>query len=377
MNVFRPVVLSRVPLRNGSRAPRGRGSSFNPRNRFERLHVEPRGEDEDLSDIEHVLALDEPERVETQYLRDASRTVLSRNDSPDVGFDVSINPYRGCEHGCVYCYARPTHEYLGFSSGVDFESRILVKTDAPELLRAELTSKRWKPQVIAMSGVTDCYQPIEKKLELTRGCLDVLREFRNPVGIVTKNHLVTRDADILADMAAWQGASVSISITTLNGHLARKMEPRASGPAHRLHAIHYLAERGIPVGVMVAPVIPGLTDDEIPAILEAAASAGATRANFIVMRLPHAVKDVFADWLERHAPHRKEKVLSRIKHLRGGNLNDPRFGSRMRGEGPFAEQIADLFRISAKRHGLPTEGPPLATQHFQRSSPQLQLFATA
>lgn len=309
----------------------GRGATSNPANRFERLYVVVDEEvDEAALDPDGPLA----GRVETRYLRDTSRSVITTNTSPDVGFDASLNPYRGCEHGCVYCYARPTHEYLGFSAGLDFESRILVKEDAPELLARELDSPRWRPQVLALSGVTDPYQPVERKLEITRRCLAVLAERRNPVGVVTKSSLVARDADHLAELARHGAAVVAVSVTTLEGELARRMEPRAPHPRERLKAISKLAGAGVPVSVMAAPVVPGLTDHEIPAILEAAAEAGASGAGYVMLRLPGAVAGLVEEWLEARFPDRKEKVLNRVRDLRGGRLNDPRFGSRMKGEGP-------------------------------------------
>lgn len=345
---------------------RGRGAAANPPNRFERLAYVP---DRELSDGEDP-------GPRTVFLRDPSRRIITRNDSPDVGFEASVNPYRGCEHGCIYCYARPTHEYLGFSAGLDFETRILVRTDAPALLRRELSSPRWRPQPIALSGVTDPYQPIERRLELTRGCLAVLAEFRNPVMIVTKNHRVTRDIDLLRELAAHDAVVVNISVTTLDPELQRVMEPRTSTPARRLAAIEALAEAGIPVRVMAAPVIPGLTDHELPAILEAAASAGARGASYIVVRLPHGVAPLFDDWLERNLPDRRQKVLNRIRELRGGRLNLSEFGARMRGEGVFAEQLRSIFRVTCRRLGLDHEFPTLSTTSFRRPPPggQLQLF---
>ncbi|HWF18874.1 MAG TPA: PA0069 family radical SAM protein, partial [Verrucomicrobiae bacterium] len=256
-----------------------RGASENLPNRFEKIHLE---RDEDWNPDEDVLP-------QTQFLRDHSSTIIATNDSPDVGFEASVNPYRGCEHGCIYCYARPTHEYLGFSAGLDFETRIMVKDRAPELLRAELSSPKWKPKTISISGVTDCYQPVERKLKLTRGCLQVLAEFRNPVGIVTKNHLVTRDIDVLSELARYNCSVVFVSVTTLDTDLRKVMEPRTSPPASRLAAIEALANAGIPVGVMVAPVVPGLTDHEMPNILAAAVKAGAKFAGYVTLRLPYAV----------------------------------------------------------------------------------------
>ena len=333
----------------------GRGAAGNPKYRFEKIEVEPEPRGSDA---------EEP-GPETVYLRDASRSIISQNDSPDLGFDISINPYRGCSHGCIYCYARPAHEYLGLSAGLDFESKILVKEDAPELLRKQLSSPRWKPKVLSASGVTDCYQPIEKKLRLTRRCLEILVEFRNPVAIFTKNHLATRDMDLFSKLARHQAAVVTISLTTLDDDLRRVMEPRTSRPVRRLAAIQALARASIPVGVMIAPVIPGLNDHELPGLLSAAAEAGAGFAAYTPVRLPHAVRPLFEDWLARHFPDRKEKVLNRIRSMRGGKLNDARFGSRMRGEGIFADQISQLFELSCRRAGL--EGrrfPRLSTAAF-------------
>ena len=335
----------------------GRGAAANPKNRFERIEVQP---DPGETDAE------EP-RPETVYLSDHSRSIVARNDSPDIGFDASVNPYRGCAHGCTYCYARPTHEYLGLSAGLAFESKILVKEGAPELLRKELSSPRWDPKVLSMSGVTDPYQPVERRLGITRRCLEVLAEFRNPVAIVTKNHLVTRDVDLLSELARYDAAAVAVSLTTLDDGLRRVMEPRTSRPARRLATVEKLAAVGIPVGVMTAPVIPGLNDHELPALLSAAAEAGATFAAYVPVRLPYAVRPIFENWLERHYPERKEKVLNRIRSMRGGDLNDARFGSRMRGEGPFARHIAQLFSISCRRAGI-GEGrfPRLSTAAFCR-----------
>jgi DNA repair photolyase len=342
----------------------GRGASENPPNRFERLAYEP---DPDGADPAGPAPA-------TQFLRDATRSILVTNDSPDVGFEVSINPYRGCEHGCVYCYARPTHEYLGLSAGLDFETRILVKEDAPELLRRELAAPRWRPRVVGISGVTDPYQPVERRLRLTRRCLEVFAEFLNPVAIVTKSHLVMRDRDVLAQLAVHQAAAVFLSVTTLDGDLARVMEPRASQPAGRLAAIAELASAGIPVGVLVAPVIPGLNDHEIPAILGAVAEAGARYAGFVLLRLPHGVAALFGQWLEQHFPERKEKVLGRIRETRGGRLNDSRFGKRMRGEGELAETIKKVFTLACRRAGITGRGPELSTAAFRRQGEQRLLF---
>ncbi len=319
----------------------GRGSAANPKNRFEKIEVEP----------DPAETADAP-RPETVYLRDHSRSIVATNSSPDIGFDASINAYRGCSHGCAYCYARPTHEYLGLSAGLDFESKVLVKEDAPGLLRRQLASPRWEPKVLSMSGVTDPYQPVERKLGITRGCLEVLADFRNPVVVVTKNHLVTRDLDLLSELARYDAAAVAVSLTTLDDDLRRVMEPRTSRPVRRLAAIRKLSEAGVPVGVMTAPVIPGLNDHELPNLLSAAADAGATFAGYVPLRLPGAVAPLFEDWLMRHFPDRKEKVLNRVRSMRGGRLNDPKFGSRMKGGGVYAEHISRLFGVSCRRAGI-------------------------
>ena len=352
-------------MRNDAPTVKGRGAAHNPTNRFEKIHLEP---DEDWNPEENGP-------VRTQFFRDATQTFITRNNSPDVGFETSINPYRGCEHGCIYCFARPTHEYLGFSAGLDFESRIMVKEDGPDLLRKELSSPKWTPQTIVMSGVTDCYQPIERKLRITRRCLEVLAEFRNPVAIITKNHLVTRDIDLLAELARHNASIVNVSITTLDPELTPRLEPRASLPAHRLAAVRELSQAGVPVNVMVAPVIPCITDHEIPAILEAAAKAGAVSAAYVPMRLPWAVAPMFENWVGRHFPDRKEKVLDRIRALRGGKLNDPNFGSRMRGSGIFAEQIDRMFKVAYRRAGFPGRTVELSAASFRvPDGPQLSLF---
>jgi DNA repair photolyase len=343
---------------------KGRGASWNPQNRFEKLAYVP---DEDI-------APDEQPSPQTIFLRDPVRTIIAHNDSPDVGFETSVNPYRGCEHGCIYCFARPTHEYLGFSAGLDFETRIVVKEDAPELLREELMSPRWMPKLIAISGVTDPYQPIERKMQLTRRCLSVLAEFRNPVAIITKNHLVTRDIDILGELARHHAAAVYVSITTLDEKLARVMEPRTSTPQLRLDAIEQLTAAGIPAGVMVAPVVPAITDHEMPSILKAARDAGAKSAGFVILRLPWAVAPLFERWLEEHFPDRKEKVLNRIRDLRGGKMYDSRWGERARGEGIFAEQIDAMFDVTCRRLGLNEDSRELSVEAFHRPSPQATLF---
>ena len=490
---------------------RPRGSTSNPPNRFEALRYVPSAEE---------AAASAERNPETRLLADPSRTIVATNQSPDVGFDASVNPYRGCEHACAYClapetpilhadlswrplgevrtgdallgfdeyprrgqvrklriarverawasrkptlrivtekvevvttaehrwlggdgrwrstaqltpgrallrlptpadvepgaeattsadwieaiepgparevidiqtstrtffaaglathncYARPTHEYLGFSAGLDFETRILVKERAPELLRQRLTARSWRPQVVALSGVTDPYQPAERRLELTRRCLAVLAEFRNPVAIVTKSFLVTRDVDLLAELARSDAASVLLSITTLDPELQRRMEPYAAPPGKRLAAIERLAGAGVPVGVMVAPVVPGLTDHEAPKILEAAAAAGARFAGRVVLRLPHGVAELFEAWLALHYPERREKVMARIRSVRGGATYDSRFGVRQRGTGLWADEMAALFDLARRRAGLAERGPTLSVAHFRRpAAPDAQL----
>lgn len=348
-------------------AQKGRGARVNPTSRFESTRLEP-----DLDALAESAA--EPSedfpgsdrRPRTQAIPDPSRSAITFNRSPDIPFDASLNPYRGCEHGCAYCYARPTHEYLGYSAGLDFETKILVKERAPEILRRELSALRWKPQVVALSGVTDAYQPMERRLRLTRRCIEVFAEFRNPITIITKSALVTRDIDLFRELAEVRAISVALSVTTLNAELQRVLEPRASTSVERLRAVEQLSAAGIPTGVMVAPILPGLTDFEIPALLESAASAGARWAGHIVLRLPNGMGELFDDWLLTHRPLRRAKVLGRLESLRGGRLNDPRFGSRMRGEGRFAEQIADLFRLWARKNGLDAPAPTLSTSAFRR-----------
>jgi len=334
----------------------GRGSAINPTGRFEHVRIE--------RDPDAEFEQEDQFSTRTQFFEDSAESILVRNDSPDVGFETSLNVYRGCEHGCSYCFARPFHEYLGFSAGLDFETKIFVKTKAPELLRTKLSKPSWKPQVVMMSGVTDCYQPAEKHFKLTRRCLEVFAEFRNPVSIITKNSLVARDIDLLSGLAKVNAARVFVSVTTLDRDVSRKMEPRASLPLQRLRAIQELAQAGIPVGVMAAPMIPGLTDHELPAILEAARSAGARYASYILLRLPHGVKDVFTDWLSTHEPGKKDRILARIRDLRGGKLYDSEWGKRMTGSGIFAEQLSRIFEVTARRLRFDSEPEPLSTESF-------------
>ena len=365
-NAFRPVIDETPQSRQ---AIHGRGASWSPANRFEKLHVDLTGADFVDDDPEG----EEKPRRETQFFQDHTKTIIARNQSPDVGFEVSVNPYRGCEHGCIYCFARPTHEYLGFSAGLDFESRIMVKPDAPRLLEAALSSPRWKPQFLMMSGVTDCYQPIERKLKITRGCLEVLAKFRNPVGILTKNRLVTRDIDVLSELARDRCAVVNLSVTTLDPKLQQVLEPRTSAPAARLDAIAELRAAGIPVGVMVAPVIPGINDHEIPQIVAACAKSGAQFAGHVLLRLPWGVRPLFEHWLDEHYPERKTKVLDRLRASRGGKLYDSRWRKRQTGEGIFAEQIATMFDLACRRAGF-GERPKLSTAAFRRPQQQLEML---
>ncbi len=339
---------------------RGRGAQVNPAPRFARLRVE-------------YDAGEGPERVKTQFFRDDTQSVISRHRSPDLPFEASLNPYRGCEHGCAYCYARPTHDYLGFSSGVDFESRILVKQRAAALLRREFDKPGYQPCSLSMSGVTDPYQPVEKALRITRSCLEVLAEYHHAVVMITKNHLITRDADLLSRLAGQRAAAAFVSITTLDAALAGVLEPRASSPRQRLEAIRQLHEAGVPVGVSVAPIIPGLNDHEVPAILEAAKAAGAQFAAYTVVRLPFGVKEVFAAWLDRHRPGTKDKIWGRIEESQGRTLSHGDFGTRLKGQGVWAEQIRALFEVSKRRLGY---GARLAVREdgFRRPGAAGELF---
>lgn len=334
---------------------RGRGAAHDPPNRFQRLHLEP---DPEIAEE----ASDAP----TEYLRDPSRSILTRNDSPDVPFEWSLNPYRGCEHGCAYCYARPTHEYLGFSAGLDFERKIVVKENAPELLELAISKESWKPVPLAMSGVTDPYQPVERKLTITGRCLEVLERTGHPVSIVTKGLAVERDVDLLASLAERDAARVAISLTTLDRRLQRAMEPRAAPPEHRLEAIRTLSQAGIPVTVLIAPIIPGLTEHEVASILDRAAEAGASAAGMVLLRLPGAVRDIFLQWLKEHLPDRADRVVNRLRDVRGGRLSDPRFGHRMEGEGTYAAHIQKLFQVTRRSVGLDRPAEPLSVEAFRR-----------
>ncbi|MBB5351321.1 DNA repair photolyase [Haloferula luteola] len=345
---------------------RGRGAQGNPANRFQALQVE----------VDEDAWVDEDSRpLRTEFLRDDSQEILARNSAEDLSFDYGVNPYRGCEHGCSYCYARTYHEYLGYSAGLDFESRIVVKPEAPRLLAEALARPGYRLGKISMSGVTDCYQPIERTLKLTRGCLEVMATFRQPVVLITKNALVTRDLDALRELSRWQAVAVYLSVTTLDPALARVLEPRASTPRARLEALEQLSAAGVACGVSAAPMIPGLNDHELPEILKAVKEVGGSFAAYSMVRLPGAVAEVFGDWLDHHRPGAKEKVLGRIRDAHGGRLNRNTPGERMRGTGPVAEQLRALFHASCRRLGLATTAPEVKGDHFRRCLPdQGELF---
>jgi DNA repair photolyase len=349
---------------------KGRGAVLNPAGRFEAAQRE--AFDDGWGSLDE-LALDPAPA--TQTILDSTRSIIATNDSPDIGFDRSINPYRGCEHGCVYCYARPTHGYFGLSSGLDFETKILIKPDAAKLLRAELAKPGYRPATLALGSNTDPYQPLERRLRITREILEVLHATRHPIGIVTKSALVLRDIDLLAPMSAMGLARVWLSVTTLDAELARKLEPRASQPARRLEAVRRLTAAGVSAGVMVAPVIPVLTDHELERLIAAAADAGATSVGYTLVRLPYEVKDLMTAWLQAHYPQRAAHVLSLIRQCRGGRLNDPQFGSRFRGQGLYAELIAQRFAKAIARHGLDRRARPQRTDLFRppRDDGQLSL----
>ncbi|GIW98453.1 MAG: radical SAM protein [Pirellulaceae bacterium] len=361
--------------KNRSGRPVGRGSHIRPANRFERLRLDTMNtEGDDWWDADGAP---EPERLPTEYLVDQSRSILAKNNSSDLPFRYSMNPYRGCAHGCAYCYARPTHEYLGLDAGLDFETKIIVKPHAASLLREALSKPSWVCEPIMMSGVTDCYQPVERHLRLTRSLLETAWEFRQPVGIVTKNALVVRDRDILQSMAENNLVRVAISLTSLDQSLTRRLEPRTSSPQARLRAIQVLNQVGVPVTVMTAPIIPGINDEEIPRLLEAAKEAGASYAAYVLLRLPLTVEPVFREWLGRCFPDRQHKVLGRIASMREGKMNDSRFGSRMRGTGVWAQHLSQMFQVFARRYGLATKPPPLDCSQFRRPATgprQLELF---
>ncbi len=349
---------------------RGRGAQYNPGNRFEKFYFEDFRSDE----LDSFTEQEEEKKIPTRFYLDYSKTVIAKNDSYDVGFEYSFNPYRGCEHGCIYCYARPSHEFLGFSAGTEFESNIMIKKDAPALLEAEFNKKNYKPDLIMFSGNTDCYQPVERRLNITREALRVCLKYRNPVSVITKNELILRDIDILRDMADLNLVSVCLSVTTLDKELARKMEPRTSSPERKMETIQKFAEKNIPVGVNIAPVIPGLNDEEIPSILKEASSRGAVFAGHIMLRLPYAVKDLFLQWLRKEFPERESKIINKIMEMRDGKLNDYRFGTRFSGKGELADTIHSLFEISCRKFGLNNKKISLRKDLFRKSLEQLEMF---
>ena len=361
-----------VKTRDVPGAIKGRGTAINPPNRFEAARLEAFGDGWDLPE-------EDAARPQTTLLRDSTRSIISRNDSPDISFTQSVNPYRGCEHGCVYCFARPSHAYLGFSAGLDFETKIVFKPEAAHLLEKELSRASYKPGVIVLGSNTDPYQPVERTLAITRAVLEVLERFNNPVGIVTKSAGVLRDADILSRMAAKNLAKVHISITTLDPALARALEPRAASPARRLAAITGLRAAGIPVGVMASPMIPGVNDAELESIMEAAAKAGAETAHTILLRLPHELAPLFTDWLQKHMPDRAAHVLSLIRQSRNGRLNDPEFHTRRLGSGPYADMLHQRFERAARQFGLDGGSTRLDCSQFtvpgaQLATAQMSLF---
>ncbi len=351
------------------RNTKGRAALTNPAGRFEPYGVEA------VDDGWHQD--DEMPPLRTEVTEEAPRRIITKNSSPDIPFDRSINPYRGCEHGCIYCFARPSHEWLGLSAGLDFETRLIAKPSVPDLLERELRAKSYVPQVIAIGTNTDPYQPIERERRIMRRVLEVLSAHRHPVGIVTKGTLIERDADLLGEMGRAGLAHVGVSVTTLDPHLARLMEPRVPSPRRRLETIRRLAEAGCPVRIMVSPVVPALTDHELEAVLEAGAEAGAVAASWIVLRLPHGVSTLFRDWVSTHFPDRAARIMGRLRDLHGGKDYDPEWGKRMTGEGLFAELVARRFEIAARRLGLHRNLPPLRTDFFRpppRAGDQLTLF---
>ncbi len=354
-----------------------RGAGINPGNRFERVRLHVLGEELDRQLVEHEREDGSLQRVERKVYFDRTQRIINRvARTSDVPFDWTINPYRGCEHGCIYCFARQYHEYLGFSCGLDFETKLVAKPDAAKLLREELASPGWKPEPIVMSASTDIYQPIEHSMRIARQCLEVLAECGQPASTMTKSALVLRDLDLWQQMAQRNIGHVTITLVTLDAELAKKLEPRASSPAGRLRAIRELTRAGVPVSVNVAPIIPGLTDVELPAILEAVAEAGAMRAAWVLLRLPYQIKDLFLDWLQRNVhPDRARKVESLLRQARGGKLYDAS-RNRHRGQGPFVAQIAQTFDVFTRKYGLNRNIKPLSTAHFRRPErgSQLRLF---
>jgi DNA repair photolyase len=349
--------------------PRGRGAASNASGRYESRIAE--SFDDGWPPDEAAPPL------RTTLTAEAARAIISRNDSPDIPFDQSINPYRGCEHGCIYCYARPAHAYMGLSPGLDFESKLFFKPDAAALLERELSRPRYAPKIIHIGGNTDPYQPVERRLEVTRGIIAVLARFRHPFSIITKSALICRDIDLLAPLGAAGLVRAAVSVTTLDRGLARVMEPRAATPERRLDAVRRLADAGVPTQVMFAPVIPGLNDHELEAVLERAAVAGASGAGYVALRLPLEIKDLFEEWLAEKVPDRARRVMSLIRQMRGGKANDPRFGQRMRGEGPIADLLAQRFAAAKRRFGLDRPMTPLDMSQFRvppKTGDQIDLF---
>jgi DNA repair photolyase len=345
-----------------------RGAGLNPGNRFESVRLHILGEEIDRQWVERQNDDGSINRVERQVFLDRTQRIINQvAKTSDVPFDWTLNPYRGCEHGCIYCFARPYHEYLGFSCGLDFETKLMAKPDAPRLLKQELASPRWKPQPIVMSAITDIYQPIEHKMRIARQCLEVLADCGQPVTTMTKSALVLRDVDLWSRLAGMNAGRVTITLVTLDADLAQKLEPRASSPAGRLRAIRELTAAGIPVSVNIAPIIPGLTDVELPRILEAVAEAGARRAAWVLLRLPYQIKDLFLDWLKRSVhPDRARKVESLIRQASGGKLYRASSPDRHRGRGSHAEQLARTFDVFTRKYGLNRDVRPLSTAHFRR-----------
>ncbi|WP_299759770.1 PA0069 family radical SAM protein [uncultured Pontibacter sp.] len=346
---------------------KGRGAQFNPAN--------PYLKQEYVQD--HLEGLDEPmvSNSKTEFLKEHPKKVVNKVDSPDLGLGYSLNPYQGCEHGCVYCYARNTHQYWGYGAGLDFERKIIIKENAAQTLAKQLESPNWQVMPIMLAGNTDCYQPIEAKKKLTRTVLEVLLQYRHPVSIITKNALILRDLDLLEELNKYDLVHVSISITTLDEELRQKLEPRTASAAKRLALVKKLSEAGIPVNVMTAPIIPGLNDSEIPALIQAAAAAGASSAAYTLVRLNGSIGPIFEDWIKEAFPDRAQKVLNQIADCHGGQLNDSRFGVRMHGEGQFAALIANLFRMSKQKYMAGRSMKPYNYTHFcQRKGKQLGLF---
>ena len=345
---------------------KGRGAQLNTKNPFSSRELVQ----------EHIEGLDEPlvkEKVISQFFNEHAKNIVNKIDSPDLSYNYSINAYQGCEHGCIYCYARNSHTYWGYSAGLDFESKIIIKKNAPQLLEKHLQKKSWRPEPIMLSGNTDCYQPIEKKLQLTRNLLKVFLKYGNPVGMITKNNLILRDIDVLRELANKSLVRVVVSVTTLDEDLRRKMEPRTTTAENRLKVVEALSASGIPVGVLVAPIIPGLNNYEIPKIVEAVGSAGALMAGYTVVRLNGDVKTLFRDWLESHFPDRANKVWEQIAQLHGGNVNDSTWGRRMKGEGILAESIRQIFKASVKKHLSGRSFPPFDLTHFSANG-MMKLF---